>query len=396
MKILRSRYPVFFSLVILCLLFVSCHQITSIPVAQLDQTPTRYSLETPTLTPSQTITAIPAVTSTPTFIATSSPVPAIEANWLNLPAPAISAKNIDHIQFQTRLGLAGLTALSPDNKYIALINRQRIALYNFKNLLEIGLQPDESKMAKEVEKQVEFTAIAFSPDSTMLVATYNTVLGGGIWIWQTTDGKLLYSSSDRVGWTYSLAFSPDGTMLALGNDAYIVLFDMQQLEPVRSWNAHTWIVDDLAFSPDGKVLATVSRDNSFDLWNVSDGSKIHESFGTKDIDWLITGLLVVTFSPSGSYVAVGSGYGFIQLYQIDDKGNILATKEWKADERGSVNDLTFSPDETMLVSASFGGIEFWSLPDCVSLKKLKNAGGPLIFSSDGTLLLAGNQFWTVK
>jgi hypothetical protein len=140
MKKLRSRHLLYLWLAILCIAYSSCSSGTQTLSPQLNQSATNTAILTPI--PSQTITYTPTITPTSTLIPTLTPISPLEANWLTLPAPTISANNIDRIQFQTKLGLAGLTALSPDNKYIAVINRQRIALYNFKNLVEISLQPD--------------------------------------------------------------------------------------------------------------------------------------------------------------------------------------------------------------------------------------------------------------
>ena len=221
------------------------------------------------------------------------------------------------------------------------------------------------------------------------------MLKGGLRIWQTNDGALIPSAID-VEWVYSLSFSPDNSILALGSaGGLIILLETEKYEVLRYWEAHSWIVDDLTFSPDGMLLASVSRDKTFGLWQASDGKQMYKMSGKSDEPYL--GLSSVAYSPDGKYIAVGASYGLIYLFTIDSNLEISQDKEWEAEEQGrNVNDLAFSRDGSILASASYSGVEFWAMPDCSLLKKIKQVPGWLTFSSDGTLLMMGNQFWTVK
>ncbi|HRS14606.1 MAG TPA: WD40 repeat domain-containing protein, partial [Candidatus Bipolaricaulis sp.] len=70
-------------------------------------------------------------------------------------------------------------------------------------------------------------------------------------------------------WVRSVAFSPDGTVLASGSDdGTIKLWDVTSGTGLRTLTGHTYPVNSVAFSPDGKTLASGSNDGTVLLWDV--------------------------------------------------------------------------------------------------------------------------------
>ncbi len=131
----------------------------------------------------------------------------------------------------------------------------------------------------------------------------------------THYGEELSHLQGHTGSVLSVAFSPDGQMLASGSlDDTIILWDVATGRPIgQPLTGHTYRVLSVAFSPDGQMLASGSLDGTIILWDVATGRPIGQ---------FLTGhtyrVLSVAFSPDGQTLASGSLNGVI-LWNIDLK-----------------------------------------------------------------------------
>ena len=112
-----------------------------------------------------------------------------------------------------------------------------------------------------------------------------------------------------MGEIYHVAFSPDGSRLAVGSENGIFLYHSARLIPLRFFPALTGVVS-VAFSPDGQLLASASVDNTVRLWRVADGRLLRTMKGH---DRSVTS---VAFSPDGRLLASASADKTVLLWGV--------------------------------------------------------------------------------
>ncbi len=107
-------------------------------------------------------------------------------------------------------------------------------------------------------------------------------LAGAIRIFRVESGKLLSQIEDHADWIFAVAWSPDGKRLASASrDKTAKVFDIEKKESLVTFPTHAQPVYTISFTPDGKGIVTGSEDNRIRVWNPDNdgkGDPRHERF----------------------------------------------------------------------------------------------------------------------
>ena len=197
-------------------------------------------------------------------------------------------------------------------------------------------------------------SIAFSPDGQMLATgsdegTVEDYHHGKVWVWSTATGeKLLNHSLEHNGWVRSIAFSPDGRTLATGcEDGNATIWDISSGKEQRIL-PQDGSVKSVAFSPDGKWLATGGEYNAIHVWNLSTNNATNLTLANN------TTILSVAFSPDGKKLAAAANtadnaHDTVMVWNASTGSQILQTPPVHSDR---IHSIAFSPDGAWIATGS--------------------------------------------
>lgn len=179
----------------------------------------------------------------------------------------------------------------------------------------------------------------------------------------------------------SVAFSPDGKKIASGlGNAAIRLWDTVTNTLIEDLLGHVEIVTSVAFSPNGTKLASGSRDKTVKLWNMATNTLIATLEGHAGA------VRSLAFSPDGTRLASVSSDKTIKLWNMTTN-TLISTLEGRSE---AVTSVAFSPDGTKLAFGSMTGfIELWNMATNTLIIRWRShtrSVCSVAFSPDGTKL----------
>jgi WD40 repeat protein/energy-coupling factor transporter ATP-binding protein EcfA2 len=331
----------------------------------------------------------------------------------------------------TQPGPVQTLAFSPDGSVIATGSSDKtVKLWN----------PTSEKAVATLKSAAAVDSLAFSPTNPILaIGNANNSLT----LWNTASHAQLARFESHFGPVKALAFSTDGKTLASGSsDNTIKLWDVDSLREVATLKEHSQGVLALAFSPDGKILASGSSDKTIVLWNTASReviARLVPRLGRCSPDFKIKTereetpdctVRTIAFSPDGKTLATGNADSAIKLWNVDTREELAtltghtdtvaclafsrygklasasldkSVKLWDIASRkeiptfmhhaDDVTALAFSPDGRTLATGSLDkSVKLWETVSPKEFATLKGHNGPInvvAFSRDGKILASG-------
>ena len=309
-----------------------------------------------------------------------------------------------HLAWQAHTDTVRALAFSPDGRTLATGSWDgTIKLWVIESRTLSGGQAGPGEEPGRLSQSLLWTtwvtdnieSLAFAPDGRTLASGGDAAI---VQLWDAHNGTHSQALSGQSGPVFALAWSPDGSLLAsggvdggirlasAGSNTLVTIWDLDGLTPPRLLRGHRSLVFGVAWSPDGRFLASSGLDNAVRLWDATTGEARQI---LRDPDHVNTLFYGVAWSPDGKFLASASYHQGMHVWEVT-----TGTRRWVGRAQPTrIRRVAWSPDGRYLASGGDdGSVCLWKASDGTLLQQFQGHRGMVMsvaWRPDGTWLVSG-------
>jgi WD40 repeat protein/tRNA A-37 threonylcarbamoyl transferase component Bud32 len=267
-----------------------------------------------------------------------------------------------------------------------------------------GQPPQIAELFTMSDLPGDWSRVTFRPDGRRLALALGTLVGanrGQVRVFELPSGKLVHVLNTGQAGIHGIAYTPDGRQLVAGSGqvgyssddhtpAILVVWDGDSGKELRRLSGHDGAIYDLAFSSDGRYLASASADRRVKLWEARSYTEVKSLRGHASV------VRAAAFRADSKRLATAGEDGVIKVWDVGSGEEVLALRGHTAEVYG----VAYAGDGQELVSAGMDRtVRVWDANEPQEARRLKHHAGPVLgiaFSPDGRWLISGSADQTVQ